>query len=239
MSVTQEDKFAGEEPMGPESAVAAFLLACGVRNMAMARIHVLEQLQHDLQEANAHLNLTRLAAPADFWTKHVADSLAVGQCWPQLLNACLRVADVGCGGGFPMLPLAWANPELKLTGIECRVKKADFVREESLRLGLENCDVVARQAREAARLPQHAAQYDVVLLRAVGTPENFVRECRLLLKPAAGARIVFYMTPQSISDCRPAAAREAEKYKFTLAESAPIELPLGAGPRQFLSLIRR
>ncbi len=215
-----------ESPLdGPSEAVRGFLSTCGVAGpvAAMARLGA------DLAEANRSLNLTRIA---DFWVGHVADSLSVGLAKPELLSEPLVVADVGCGGGFPLLPLAWANPALTVVGFESRQKKADFVAEEIGRLGLSNASVVPRRAREAARLPEHAERYDAVLLRAVGAAGDLVRECRGLLKP--GGTLIHYKTPQAVEAERPLAEREAKKYGFTIALSDVIALPEGGGPRQFL-----
>jgi len=220
------------------SELPAFLRGCGVRDATLERLAELEPFLEQLREANAHLNLTRLTSDADFWIKHVADSLAVGLAAPELLTQPLRVADVGCGAGFPAIPLAWANPGLRLTAIEARPRKAEFVESAARALGLVNLQVLARQAREVGRLPDHAGAYDAVLLRAVGPPESLIRECRGLLKPAAGARLVFYLTPTMVAESRSLVNREAHKFGLKVAESAPVELPEGAGARQFLLLAR-
>jgi 16S rRNA (guanine527-N7)-methyltransferase len=196
------------------------------------------QLWADLVAANAALNLTRITAEGGFWVRHVADSLAVGRVVPALLAESLAVADVGCGAGFPLLPLAWANPALRLAGFESRGGKAAFAAGEAQALGLRNATVVARRAREAARLAEHAGRYDVVLARAVGSAGALVRECRGLLRPEPGAMLVHYKTPQAAEAELPLAGREAAKYGFAVEVSDALELPDGGGTRQFL-LMRR
>jgi len=225
--------------MSPDPTIIEFLVRCGVRQEALARLDVLSRLLGDLCETNEQLNLTRITAPTEFWTKHVADSLSVGLAAPELLTTGLRVGDVGCGAGFPAIPLAWANPDLHVTGIESRRSKAQAVRDEVARLGLPNCTIVPRQARETGRLPEYAGAHDAVVLRAVGRPRTMVRDCRQLLKPEPDAKLIFYMTPNSIEESRGIAEREAGKYGFAVAESAIFELPGDAGTRQFLILSRR
>ncbi|NQT88555.1 16S rRNA (guanine(527)-N(7))-methyltransferase RsmG [bacterium] len=214
----------------PSEAVRAFLRSCG----GAGPLDAMARLQADLAEANRSMNLTRVA---DFWVGHVADSLAVGLAVPELLSEAMTVADVGCGAGFPLLPLAWANAELWAVGFESRQKKADFVAREVGRLGLSNASVEPRRAREAARLEEHAGRYDAVLLRAVGPAGELVRECRGLLKP--GGVLIHYKTPQAVQAELPLAEREANKYGFTIATSDVIELPEGGGARQFLLMHRR
>ncbi|MFP4090197.1 MAG: homocysteine S-methyltransferase family protein, partial [Cyclobacteriaceae bacterium] len=67
------------------------------------------------------------------------------------------------------------------------------------RLGLENCDALGRQVREAARLAGYESCYDVVLFRAVGSPANFVRQSRRLLAPNGRGLIAFYKTPEQMA----------------------------------------
>lgn len=236
----------------PSDEVVAFLRACGV-DLQRSPLEVMRRLYAHLVAANREDNLTRITAEADFWVKHVADSVSVGLLVPGLVGGAadasaaelaggerraLRVADVGCGAGFPLLPLAWASPNLDLTGFESRGKKADFVAREIARLGLANARGVPRRAREAARLPEHAGRYDVVLLRAVGAAGEMVRECRRLLRHGPGAMMVHYKTPDGAVAERALADREAGKYGLVVETSRTIELPERGGARQFLTMRR-
>jgi 16S rRNA (guanine527-N7)-methyltransferase len=214
--------------------VAAFLRRCGVAAERLKALDALRQLYEALLDANRAANLTRITNEADYWNLHVADSLSVGLVVPELLRDPLAAVDVGCGAGFPMLPLAWANPNLRITGIESGHKKAAFVRRQIGALDLGGASVVAGRAREVARLPAHAGRYDVVLARAVGPAAKLIRECRGLLRPTGGARMVFYKTPAGIEAERGLAAREAAKFRLALYESQVIALPQARGTRQFL-----
>ena len=214
--------------------LAEFLIRCGVTPQRAGDLSALERLYRDLVAANETTNLTAVTAEADYWNLHVADSLAVGLAVPELLAGPVTAADVGCGAGFPMLPLAWANPQLRMTGIESRGRKADFVRQQIAAIGLAHAAVVTGRARELARLPEHAGRYEAVLLRAVGPAGKLIRECRSLLAPAAGAKLIFYTTPAAASEQRGEAAREAAKFGLTLRESETITLPAGSGARLFI-----
>lgn len=194
----------------------------------------MQRLYSDLMEANRRTNLTRITSEDDFWNLHVLDSLAVGLALPEVLRASLRLADVGCGAGFPLLPLAWANPLLDITGIEARGKKVEFLQAEIAALGLANAHVHQAQAREAGRTDGLGRQFDVVLLRAVGPAGKLLRACRHLLKDTIGAKIVFYKTPDAVETERPLAQREAEKFGLTFLETPPFALPGRSGQRQFL-----
>ena len=195
---------------------------------------VMDQLYADLIAVNAVHNLTRIVDVDDFWIMHVLDSLLVGHVARELLCETMTVADVGCGGGFPILPLAWANPKLTVMGIEARSKKAHFVAAEAERLGLSNASARAIQAREAARSDAHRQQYDAVVLRAVAETGRMVRDVRGLLKP--GGVIINYKTPQAVIAERAVTQREASKFGFTVTESEVFDLLRDAGSRQFVVL---
>jgi 16S rRNA (guanine527-N7)-methyltransferase len=237
------------------SEQADFLGRCGVE-AAQSPPVLMERLFEDLVRANRRMNLTRITSPEDFWTLHVLDSLSVALVAPELMQAppkkgtdaffetepgcrsSLSVADVGCGGGFPMLPLAWAAPALRIVGIESRKRKAEFVREEAKFLGFTNCSVAPRQAREVARSPDCAGRFDIVLLRAVGASGEMIRECRNLLK-GDGAKIINYKTPEAVAEERRLTQREAKKFGFEIIESEVIDLPREAGRRQFVILTKQ
>jgi len=210
---------------------------CGVPPARLNGLAVLGRLREALVAANQALNLTRITSEADYWWLHVADSLSVGRAWPAILTEPLAVADVGCGAGFPLLPLAWANPALRGTGIESRRKKAAFVAEQIRALGLEGAGVVAGRAREAARRPEHAGRYDAVVLRAAGAAGKLVRECRGLLRPAEGSRMVFYKTPPAVAAERAEIEREAGKFALAVEVSPAFTLPGNRGERQFVTLL--
>ncbi len=217
---------------------ATFWRECGLPDTAIQRLARLGGLHTALVEANARDNLTRITDEREFWLRHVADSLLVGQMLPALMTDPLTVADVGCGGGFPILPLACVNPELRITGIEARGKKAAFVASQIEALGATGATVVAMQAREAGRHVDHAGRYGVVLLRAVGEAGKMLREVRQLLSAEAGSCVIHYKTPESVEAEWDVARREAEKFGLGISQSQVVHLPHGAGERQFIIMIR-
>lgn len=221
----------------PTPAVREFCARLGL-DPAVRDPADLSSLREELQAVNDELNLTRITAPREFWTLHLADSLAAGLAAPALLRQGVTFADVGCGAGFPLLPLAWANPQAEAVGIESRQKKADAVLRFAESLGLSNVRTVPCQAREAGRKPEWAGRFDYVLLRAVGPAGRMLRDVRGLLADRPGAAVIFYKTPQAVEAELALARREAEKFKLAVETPAPFALPDAAGQRQFL-LFRR
>jgi len=81
---------------------------------------------------NDRLHLVAPCAPEEFAVRHVLESLLLLKHLPS--NA--TVADIGSGGGLPIIPCLIARPDLVVTLIESSQKKAVFLREALTRLGL-------------------------------------------------------------------------------------------------------
>lgn len=80
----------------------------------------------------------------------------------------VTVLDVGCGGGFPGVPLAAVFPGVRFTLCDSIGKKVRVAEEVSSALGLPN--VVCVQSR-AEELP---GSWDYVVSRAVTSLDNFL-----------------------------------------------------------------
>ena len=214
-----------------------FLRDCGVPAGRLGDLSALENLRAQLVEANRTTNLTRITTADEYWLLHVADSLAVGLAVPELLAEALSVADVGCGAGFPMLPLAWANGELAVAGIDSRGKKIDFVRGQIDAMGLAKCRAIHGRARELAHRPEHARR-----LRRRGAPRGRrageAPRASAAASARPGGRIVFYTTPAAADERRDASRRAADKLSLAMAESPVVALPRGAGDRRFVIFTR-
>ena len=87
-------------------------------------------------------------------THHLLDSLAVLPYLP--IDAGLRVADVGSGGGLPGIPLAIARPDWLVTLIDSNHKKTAFLNQAVIELMLPNVEVVTARV-EACRAGEAAS----------------------------------------------------------------------------------
>lgn len=133
-----------------------------------------------LQRWNATYNLTAVRDPADMLTQHLADCLSVVGPLRRHLGsgASRRLLDVGSGGGLPGVVLAALQPAWSVTCVDAVGKKAAFIRQVSVELGLHN--LVAEHARiEALR----QAPFDLITSRAFSSLADFVSLTRRLLVP--------------------------------------------------------
>lgn len=140
----------------------------------------LETLLKLLLTTNEKFNLTAITDPHEVILRHFADSLTVAGAIP--FGAC--VIDVGCGGGFPCLPLAIARRDLTITALDSTAKKLTFVEAAAEALSL-NVTTVAARAEEYA---EGRERYDVAISRAVARMNLLTELCLPLVK--VGGRFV-------------------------------------------------
>ncbi len=121
---------------------------------------------------NKTYNLTALRDPEQAISHHLLDSLAI---LPHVGAGPLL--DVGSGGGLPGIPLAIARPALAVAMVDTVQKKATFLQQAAIQLGLKN--VTAHHAR----VEEMGGQYAQISSRAFAELKLFVDLTRHLLAP--------------------------------------------------------
>jgi 16S rRNA (guanine(527)-N(7))-methyltransferase RsmG len=99
---------------------------------------------------NGRLHLVAPCSPADFATRHVLESLMLLKHLPM----AAVVADVGSGGGLPIVPCLLVRDDISASLIESSKRKAVFLREalRALEPG-ERAQVIAAQFQETPSPP--------------------------------------------------------------------------------------
>ena len=110
---------------------------------------------------NQVMNLTAITEPVQVAKLHLLDSLSV-------LSALdlrgKKLIDVGCGAGFPGVPLAIACPEAQVTLLDSLGKRITWLKEILPQLGIQ-AECVTARAEEAVASCRES--YDIATSRAV------------------------------------------------------------------------
>ena len=125
-------------------------------------IQKFERLTDIMLSTNQSMNITAITDVEKIIPLHYADCVKIAAHIPS--NA--TVLDVGCGGGFPILPLAIVRPDLQITGLDSTDKKIRYVKQAGEQLGL-NIRTLSARAEDVAKLPEYREGFDVVIGRAV------------------------------------------------------------------------
>jgi len=148
---------------------SAFVLECqktferNEMNCTEEQASRLYDLTLRMLEVNQTMNLTAITDEKAVILRHYVDSLTVSHYIPE--NS--RMIDVGCGAGFPTLPLAIFRPDLQITALDGTAKRIRYVEETAKLLSLSNVTAMAGRAEEYAQNPAYREEFDVVTARAV------------------------------------------------------------------------
>ena len=116
---------------------------------------------HAMVKQNEVMNLTGITEDEAVAKMHLLDSLTV------LSTADLSgktLIDVGCGAGFPGVPLAIACPDAKVTLLDSLGKRMKWLEEVLPQLGIQ-AECITARAEEAVATRRE--QYDFATSRAV------------------------------------------------------------------------
>ena len=164
---------------------------------------------------NEVMNLTAITEPEAVARLHLLDSLTVLSA---LEIKGKRLIDVGCGAGFPGVPLAIACPQAEVTLLDSLGKRITWLREILPRLGVQ-AECLNARAEEA--VASRRESYDVAVSRAVARLNILVE----LLAPyvKVGGRVVAMKGSAAREELRECTS--ALK-KLGLEEEAFLEFPV-------------
>lgn len=112
---------------------------------------------------NEKYNLTAITDIDKIILNHYADCVMLST----RLKKGATVIDVGCGAGFPTLPLAMVRPDLKITAVDSTAKRVNYVRETAEMLGITNVTTLVMRAEDGGKDPLYREKFDYATARAV------------------------------------------------------------------------
>jgi 16S rRNA (guanine527-N7)-methyltransferase len=163
-----------------EAVLRAGLSALGL-SLSDAQVRQLLDYQDLIGKWNKVYNLTAVRDPAEMLTHHLLDSLAaVAPLQKHLQSRGLATAsllDVGSGAGLPGVVLAICCPNLAVTCVDTVGKKAAFIKQAALALGLGNLTGLH------ARVETITQPFDVICSRAFASLVDFTSWSQAALAP--------------------------------------------------------
>ena len=126
-------------------------------------------------EWNEKINVVSRKDMENFYEHHVLHSLAVATQFE--FSAGMQVMDLGCGGGFPGVPLAILFPEVHFHLVDSINKKLKVVNEIATAVGLKNISTQHSRAEDIKD-----KKFDVVVSRAVAPLKDLWHWSKPLLK---------------------------------------------------------
>lgn len=135
-------------------------------------------LYRQLVETNKVMNLTAITDEDGVIFKHIVDSLMISPHVPQGAS----LVDVGCGAGFPALPLAIMRPDLQICALDSTEKRVRYVARTAEELGLANVRTVVGRAEELAHTAEYREAFDCATARAVAAMPMLVELTLPLVK---------------------------------------------------------
>ena len=118
------------------------------------------------EEWNSRINVISRKDMEHLCTRHILHSLAIARVCS--FDAGAKIVDIGCGGGFPSVPLAIMFPEADFVGVDSIAKKIHVVEGIIEGAGIENLRAVN------CRAEQLGEKFDYVVSRAVTEMARFM-----------------------------------------------------------------
>jgi len=169
-----------DSPLDP--VLERFLARLGIR-LSPKQKKLLARYRDMLVDASQRINLVSSGDRGRLDTLHFADSLGASGLVPQ----GAAVADWGSGGGLPGVPLAIARPDIRMTLVEARRKKAAFLLRVVRELGVGNLRLFPDRGENLKE------RFELVTVRAVGKIKVLLPT--LIEHLTAKGAVLFYKGP--------------------------------------------
>ena len=133
-------------------------------SLNLKQVEQLTALEGLYREWNSMINVISRKDIDNLYLHHVLHSMAIAK-WISF-KPKTTILDLGCGGGFPGIPLAILFPEVQFHMVDSVAKKLKVVDAVAQSIGLSNIRT------SHSRVEELKSQYDFILTRAVAkTPQ--------------------------------------------------------------------
>jgi 16S rRNA (guanine527-N7)-methyltransferase len=159
-----------------------FWTICNANGILLSReqVSTFERFHNELIYWNERVNLISRKDMDNIWVRHFMHSLSIVKS--QLLHEKAKCLDVGCGGGFPGIPVGIARPDVSITMVDSIAKKMKLTSMFAEHTGQRNFKTYISRMEELATDKQHKGQYDFIIARAVAPITSLVQWTKPLIK---------------------------------------------------------
>ena len=132
-----------------------------------------------LSRWNRKINLTALDDPDEAIDRLLLEPMVASRYVPPDAR---RLMDVGSGGGSPAIPLKLAVPQVAMTMVEVKARKAAFLREAVRVLGLDDTIVETARYEELLTRPELHERFDLLTVRALRVESRVLNTLQAFLR---------------------------------------------------------
>lgn len=190
-----------------------------------------ESFKKAFLEENSKHNLISKNDEKFLFEKHFYDSLGIKLFFEKYGIDKAIILDIGCGGGFPCVPVALEYPQMQIVGLDSIRKKIDSVREIKDKLNIKNLELICDRAENIKD-----KKFDIVISRAVADLKKISAYALPFLNKSG--YLVAYKSKKALAELDDAKSF-LEKSKMKVVEIIDYTLPLAEIYERNLVVIKK
>ena len=184
--------------------------------------------KNELLQWNAKTNLISENSSCEIIPRHFLDSLSALQF---IDNPTARIIDVGCGAGFPGIPLKIALPTLELYLLETNRKKVSFLKHVLRLLNISDVVVLHDRTENILQTELWKEKFDVLISRAAFKLSELLLQGEYFLNK--GGQLIALKGPnvdEELTQC----SLCADQYRISQFIQRDINFPFLEGQRKII-----
>ena len=196
--------------------------------LTRAQLELFDLYQKELRLWNAKTNLISQSTESEIVTRHFLDSLTACKF---VTKQDARIVDIGCGAGFPGIPLKIALPSLHLYLLESNRKKVSFLKHIIRQLNLSDTITLNDRTENIVKTGQYREQFDIVTSRAALKLPDLLFLSNYFLAPCG--LLISFKGPD-VTDELEALHGSKKEQIFNHINQYDIDFPLIGPPRKII-----